>query len=301
MKKILLYMMIVPITAALFFSCDGDKYETFVDQPGYSGNPTKVENLTGQALPGEILLKWDVPADSSYYFVRIKYYDHYTKEEVTKIVSVYTDELLIPNTRKKYGDYEFKFQAFNNKNEGGEVITFKTQSGIAPTVETITTTKVALTVDQLSSNAAEPNEGPIKNLIDGNSDTFFHTRWSGGGQPWPHWLDVHLNEPVENFRFYYQNRSAANQQSAPTDVDLYVSNDGSTWTFLEKLTTGLPLANKGEYTSNIYRVGTPFTYFRFSVNAAMRGTGSQSSWNMAEFAFYDVKIDVYDPEDPSND
>ncbi len=41
------------------------------------------------------------------------------QEKVTNVVSIHTRTLLIENTLKKYGDYTFTFQAFNDKNEAG--------------------------------------------------------------------------------------------------------------------------------------------------------------------------------------
>lgn len=291
MKKII--FIICPILMAFIVSCSGD-YDNFVGSTKYLNAPSNVSNVTSEELPGQIKLKWSVPSDSNYYYVQIKYFDHLTQTEKAKVVSVYNDSVIIDNTRQKFGDYDFTFQTFNSKNEGGAIQTMKAKSGRAPITETISATKIPLTVSQLSSNAQEPNEGPIANLIDNNANTFFHTKWSGGGQPWPHWIDVKLNSAIENVQFYYKNRNGS--EAAPTNVDIFVSNDGVTWNKVVNITSGLSTGSGQEYTSDVLRVGSPFTYFRFSVNAAVRGTGSQSSFNLAEFALYNIVIDSFDPE-----
>ena len=75
-------------------------------------------------------------------------------------------------------DYEIFYQTFNANNEGGEIKSIKAQSGIAPVVVTESRKEVKLSVNQLSTNAQEPSEGPIANLVNGNTNDFFHTRWS---------------------------------------------------------------------------------------------------------------------------
>mgnify|MGYP000795600327 FL=1 len=39
--------------------------------------------------------------------------------------------------------------------------------------------------------------------------------------------------------------------------------------------------------------GKTFTYFRFNVTAT---SGNTKYFNLAEFKFYDVEVEVYDPE-----
>ena len=64
--------------------------------------------------------------------------------------------------------------------------------------------------DQLSTNAQEPSEGPIKNLIDGKGNTFFHTRWSSPQIELPHYIQIDFKEAHEDFAIYYQNRYGIN-------------------------------------------------------------------------------------------
>lgn len=297
MKKIYISLIFIVTLVMGLGSCSGD-YDSFVGIDEYQTKPSMISNVSTEALPGEIKLKWNVPTDSNYYLLQIRYYDHLTKSDKAQVLTVYGDSVIIPDTREKYGDYEFSFQTFNAKKEGSEIIKITAKSGKAPITETLTPTKLKLTVGQLSTNAAEPTEGPIANLLDNNPNTFFHTKWSGGGQPWPHWLEVKLDEPIQNFQFYYQNRNGS--VATPTDADVMISNDGITWELLENLTSGMPAGNSQEYTSKVYRATAPFSYFRFSVNAATRNGSAQSSFNMAEFAMYNVHIDVYDPEAPDN-
>ena len=291
-----IYFSFLVFITCIFGACNEYDYEKTLPLGKFEGNPGKVTNLTTKSLPGQILLKWDIPSDSSYYYVQIKYFDPLVNEEKAKVVSIYSDTALIENTRAKFGDYKFFFQAFNSKNVGGEIIETIAKSGAAPISESFKSTRITLIASQLSSNAQEPKEGPIKNLVDNDPNTFFHTKWSADGLPWPHWIDVKLNDPIENFTFNLQNRATKDQQSSPADADLFISNDGVTWEKIVSHMSGFPTPAGAEYTSDVIRAGKTFTYFRFSVNAAVRNTSTQSSFNLAEFGMSKIDISTFDPE-----
>ncbi|WGU70496.1 discoidin domain-containing protein [Capnocytophaga canimorsus] len=58
--------------------------------------------------------------------------------------------------------------------------------------------KITLSENMLSTNAQEQSEGPIRNLIDGNAGTYFHSNWSNPGAiNQPHYIQVSLNESVK--------------------------------------------------------------------------------------------------------
>lgn len=253
--------------------------------------PTAVTEITTTPLPGQIGLKWEVPADSNYYYLQVSYFDHLTREKVTRVASVYTDTMLISNTRARYGEYEFNFQTFNLSKAGSAVTTIKGVSGKAPSRVTYTKNKIPLTAGQLSTNAQEPTEGAIANLLDGNVSTFFHTRWSSPQIPMPQYIEVKLNEPHQNFQFYYQNRNGS--QVGAEIIEVQISNDGVTWEILTTISSGLPSGSKAEYTSEIFQPANSFTYFRYNV---VQTYGSKKYFNMAEFALYDVFINIDDPE-----
>lgn len=291
MKHIYKFLILSLVLAGLS-SCSGD-YDSFLEEYKYEGTPSKVSNIVAESLPGAIKLKWDVPSDSNYYFVQIKYYDHRTEEEKAAIATAKTNELIIPNTLAKFGKYEFTFQSFNDRKIGSEIQRIEALSGKAPIQENIQATKIDLKAENLSTNAQEPSEGHIANLLDGNGNTFFHTQWSGGDTrpPLPHYMDIKLDEPLSAFRFYYLNRNGS--EAAPEHVEIYVSNDGKEWTELTKIRGGLPSGSRGEYTSEILQSETPFTYLRWSVTQVY---GMKGYWNMAEFSLYDIQIEIIDPE-----
>lgn len=186
--------------------CD-DKLDA-IDVIGYTGVPVAIETVTSESLPGQIQLRWEVPA-GDFSYLKIWYYDPLTKETVYKIVSKGTTELLIDETRARFGEYEFNFQTFNANDEGGEIKVVRALSGVAPASYTLVSrSQIKLVAEQLSTNAQEPSEGPIKNAVDGDKNTFFHTNWHEA-IPYPQWIQVNLKEPHENFLVGYINLNSA--------------------------------------------------------------------------------------------
>ncbi len=290
-KSYITYCVSAILALSSIVGCSGD-YDAFVESDKVvTGKPSPVSNITSEELPGQIKLNWDVPADSNFYFLRITYFDHLTQTERTKVASVYTDELIIDDTRAKFGDYQFSFQTFNNNNEGSDIASINAKSGIAPPIETITSVRLRLDDNQFSTDNQEPSEGPIRNLNDGNPNTFFHTRWSSPQVPLPQYIQLDLYEPLTNFSFSYQNRNGA--QVGPEHLKVLISNDGIDWTETVEFTSGLPSASQAIYNSPVIRNATPFTYVRFLVTKTY---GDRNYFNLAEFMLFDVQIDIYDPE-----
>ncbi len=142
--------------------------------------------------------------------------------------------------------------------------------------------KVPLTVDMLSSNAQEPNEGPIANLIDDNPATYFHSAWSFTIAD-PHHIQINLKNAITMCRFDYQNRNNANGK--PTDVKIMVSANGTDWTELSQINSGFPTDAGSKYSSVEYKASQPFKYFRFVVYKTNSGA-APTFFNMAEFSLY---------------
>lgn len=291
MKKYIQSICMGAAVTALLVSCDKN-FETF-EPDGYMGTPVTLtaDKITSEALPGQIKLEWNTPENPSWDYMQIKYHDPWTGEDVTRLVSSYTSSLLIENTLQRFGDYTFTFQAFNANNQKGDITEVKAQSGRLPATVTVSKKEVKLTASQLSTNYQEPSEGPIKNLIDGDVSTFFHTRWSSPQSPLPHYIQINFAEEHENFAIWYQNRQWS--QACPQNVELQISSDGQTWETVKTITSGLPSGGSAEYTSDIVQPGKSFKYFRFNVTKTY---GDTKYFNMAEFRFYDAQITTYDPE-----
>ena len=254
--------------------CD-DNLETF-EIGGSTAAPTAIATsaVNSDPLPGQIKLTWNTPSEGAFEYLQIKYHDPLTEQDVCKIASIGTTEMLIEDTRARFGDYSFFFQTFNAAHQGSEV--------------------TEIEADQLSTNAQEPSEGPIKNLIDGKGNTFFHTRWSSPQIELPHYIQIYFKEAHEDFAIYYQNRTdnTWTSEGRPSVVELQISSDGKTFETVATL-SGLPSAHSTEYTSEFVVPGKTFTSFRFNVIAT---SGNTKYFNLAQFKFYDVEVEIYDPE-----
>jgi hypothetical protein len=289
--KAIKYMILAFMGAAVFAACD-DKIDN-IEPAGYTGAPQTLDAsaVTYDSLPGSIKLKWQKPANETYEYMKISYVNPATNETVTDVVSKYCDSLVINNTLRKYGDYTFTFQAYNAQNEKGAATVVKAMSGRAVATVIINKTKVTLTADQLSTDDQEPSEGPLKNIIDGDANTFFHSRWSSPQKNLPQYIQIDFKESHKNFAIWYKNRNGS--QVGPQAFELQTSADGTNWETVATMDSNLPSGSKAEYTSDAIRPANSFTHFRFVVTKTY---GNVKYFNMAEFAFYDAEIIVNDPE-----
>ncbi|MBR5480641.1 MAG: discoidin domain-containing protein [Bacteroidaceae bacterium] len=81
--------------------------------------------------------------------------------------------------------------------------------------------------EQFSSHVTEPNEGSLSNLLDGNSDTFWHSAWSSGSRPMgTHFIDITFDEPIEgDIHAWIQRRGSNSNDDNPTTWNIYGSNE----------------------------------------------------------------------------
>lgn len=205
--------------------------------------PAEITNLTAESTSGRIVLRWDTPEDAGIRYIEVNYYDPLQKKDVMRTASIYADSIEIPDTRKKFGEYQFSVQTVSPTGDKSAVQTISKVS--EPALPTFVSTQIALTAADLSTNAQEPTEGPIANLLDGNTGTFFHTAWSVN-IPAPHWMQVNLKEEITgSYKFYYAPRN--NGSNKPTDFDLMGSTDGTNWFLIRNFTKdadGLPVTSR---------------------------------------------------------
>ena len=259
----------------------------------YFNVPVKGMNIDATDINGFATVK-TLPDDNTIRYIKVSYYDYLLEQDVVRLASVYADSVLIPDTRKKFGEYEFKVQSYSETGDAGNVQTIKAVSEPAPVQVVFGESKqIALTVDQLSTNAQEKSEGPIANLIDGNTASYFHTSWSGTVPPAPHWFQIDTKKEITYFKY---ESVARNGNNIPDDVDIMGSNDGVNFELIENLTkakNGM-LMSTSPYTSPVMGNNSkPYRYIRYSVNHT--NTGSVF-FSMSEFKLFEVDASVVDPE-----
>ena len=89
---------------------------------------------------------------------------------------------------------------------------------------------------QLSSNAIEPQEGSLAELIDNDITTYFHSTWSQNNATGAkHYLQVDLNDAYRQIALKYSKRQVEVDNGSPVTLHVYATNtpeDENSWTDL---------------------------------------------------------------------
>lgn len=145
--------------------------------------------------------------------------------------------------------------------------------------------KYPLTAEMLSTNAQEPSEGPLANILDGNIETFFHSAWSVAVDD-NHYVQVTLPEGVKKFAFSYTNRST-NANAALIWFNLFGGVNADALTLVKGFnwdTDALPWnVAAGVYESPILELENPVKILRFENNPA---DGFNAFFVWSEFSLY---------------
>lgn len=131
-------------------------------------------------------------------------------------------------------------------------------------------------------NDPETQEGHITNLIDNvlSRESFFHSRWNGTVDPKiPHWLQIDLEEPLQDFSFAYHTRIFDGSQDFPEAIEVQGSIDGNEFTTIASFDK-LPQAVNARWESGLIEAGSEYKHLRFVV------TASRTYFHMSEFYLY---------------
>lgn len=149
--------------------------------------------------------------------------------------------------------------------------------------------QIPLTIDMLSSNATHVGDGTgLTGLFDGlGSGKHYHSNYSSAviDAEYGHYIDVHLTTPIQSIMFDYHTRFE-NGNGDPTEIVMYTSNDGRTWTKLDTVTKN-GLGGNAEFISPIFTAESEFTYWRFSVTKSANGDVTTGAYfNLGELSIY---------------
>lgn len=148
-------------------------------------------------------------------------------------------------------------------------------------------------VDQFSSPFTEPNEGSLANLIDGKTDNFWHSIWSGAAEyEGNHYLQVTLNEPVsEPVYMKFTRRNADNDHTIKWSIRGTNSDEWTPEDECEEL-----LSCETPYNSKTETLSTPtfdtkgYTIIRiYSEEQKGSSYGSRTYWHVSELNLYLVR------------
>lgn len=268
------------------------------EEQGYVPVSLDSATLSYEAGPGTVTLFWNIPDDADYYYVRVNYTT--PEGDCMRSASIYADSLKVDNLLNAYGPITFTLTTVSKDGtEGDTSCTITAQADPVERTEVLTTTALTLSSDGLWTDAQEPSEGPIANLIDGDATTFFHMNWSSP-VAFPHYIIVDLGKEVTNIMFSYTCRNNANCNN-PKEMELYATTsfDGKTFdetSFDAELLgslSDLPAGQAASYTSGQYEASTPFRYLWFKVLSEVNGNKYIA---LAELSVSEWSMEVEDPE-----
>jgi hypothetical protein len=288
MNKKILNFSLFSLLLALLFSCGSDEGNELL--------PGSFSNIRYEAREGAVMLKWDVPADSNYHYLKVMFNDPWKKKERAKLASIYTDSLLIDGMLNRFGKYTLSIQPYSKSHTPGKISTFEVSCDPLPASYTVLSEKeLPLTKANLYTNAQEPSEGPIENLLDDDGSTFFHSTWSGTSPAAPHYLQLNFSAPLKEQGFKFKFRNRANGSNKPVAIDVLISEDGEKFTKIATIDEDLPVSSGSEYTSSAIFLAGHFQPKHIRFNVVKTNTGTVF-FTMADFWFYECVVGVDDPE-----
>ena len=151
-----------------------------------------------------------------------------------------------------------------------QIAAYNTVQGWIPTIQSAK----GLVKDAANyiSNAKSSAEGSYEALLDGEYTTYFHGAY--GSQSAPNedqYLQATLPNAVNAIYFYFKKRSQ-NNNNRPTSITISGSNDGSSFTDITTINSGLPTdASVLDYTSSKINLGASYQYLRFTVTSTNNG------------------------------
>ena len=133
------------------------------------------------------------------------------------------------------------------------------------------------------TNAQEPTEGPISQLVDGNTGNknFFHTQWSDPVPAGPHYIEVDLGEDCDLDEFIIRYSTRINSDGSLADFPDAIEIMGSkekngTYTCLATFNEDLPQGQGLNWESAVVE-NNGYRFLRFNV------TAENVFWHMSEF------------------
>lgn len=121
-----------------------------------------------------------------------------------------------------------------------------------------------------------PNNGRAIFILDGNKNSFWHSRWQGGNDPLPYTIVIDMKEQNVIKGFIFNPRAGGNQ-GKPSNITISGSNNGTSWTEISKHT----LANNDS--EQKFTLGSPTTAYRYLKVVITAVYGGVSYSHLAEF------------------
>ncbi len=102
------------------------------------------------------------------------------------------------------------------------------QDRVKPVLEKLSAAKSRPKGKVIAASSFEPGEGDLEHAVDGDEQTFWHSRWSGDAAQPPHFLVIDYGQPL-NFEGVRYVARADNENGHVKDYEIYLSGDGQEW------------------------------------------------------------------------
>jgi|26BtaG_2_1085354.scaffolds.fasta_scaffold01302_3 hypothetical protein len=258
--------------------------------------PSDVTSVNAESRIGGALVKWSIPADAKYTYLAIKYLKN--GKQVVEKASKYTDTLLVKGLINKE-EFSFDIQSVNETPSmmtTGNLLTSNTVRPIrrAPDITYYPDEleKLLVTNDMIDTYTQETSEGPKSNLLDGDPSTYWHSAWSSGVAPLPHWIQINFDEPTDLGAIKYWFRNNSDTRGRPTQWGLETSEDGVTWERVWESNANLPITDNTVEHSVGFDKNYTATHFRVMILANASGNFA----HLGEISFYKMAARIVDKE-----
>lgn len=166
--------------------------------------------------------------------------------------------------------------------------------------EELTLTTTEGEANYIWSNAAVSGNG-VDKLLDSDINSYFHSQWNNSTAPtdgWGHHITVDLGDDADltSFKFKYTTRNESNLSNYPKTIEVYGSNDNTSYTMLQ-VVSGLKTGAGVDNEAVVMGDGTVYRYLRFLVTDAANSnsgtnTGSDGKvfFHMSEFSLCPVNV-----------
>ena len=223
MKKTLLSIVCILGCLLALNSCKKD--------PVLPSSLTANGDIWAVAGEGTVTLNWVAVSDEATCYIEVRYTADGT--EYTLKAEKSATSIVVENLLARYGTILFTLQPFTDKDLGGEKSTVSAQClPVKATVSLNGLTSSVYPSDATTfTDAQEETEGPIANLFDFDTSTYFHANWSNEPTPLPHYIVIDLARKAYAFKLKYTTRDHAGESNHPSEIRILVSKTFNSETF----------------------------------------------------------------------
>lgn len=306
MKRLFIYSALALATA--FTSCKKDDL-------GPAATNLDANTFSATASAGAVKLQWAIPDNANYKYVEVKYNHPGTKQEHTRLASVYADTILIDGLLAAYGDIEYRLTPVTKTgNRGTTHKIVATCLPVPATTRVVDGTKQEITLSASKIWADSHHEGDgggPQALVDGRNDTYWHAKYGGGATPFPHYVVVELPEAASGaISFYWKGRNSGGRDNpkrlrilgsntafaGPTNARDAFVNFMSTQNPVEiaSVQSGMPDTQAADYNSGTFIFDGSYKYLWIEFQE--QRTAGHAYMALAEWKFYKYQTETYNPE-----